>query len=336
MHIAIVGAGLAGLAAAWHLLQFPNVRVDIYDPAGPGGGASGMAAGLLHDRTGPKAKQPWEGGEGLAAAVRLIEAVSPFSSSPLVTSKGILRPALAPQQEALFQCALLEDNRLEWWSAQTAARANAPALPALYIPYGLSVAMPAYLEALGCACIALGARFFKQRISSLPTGYQVAIIAAGSATGSLVRLPQHTLLKGQILELEWPAGRPLPDYALSADCYIVPRPCRHTCLVGGTYERQFASVAPDAAEAERILRPKAAFLFPFLERAPLRGCQSGVRLAPPDKVTPLAGRLPGAGAYLFTGLGSKGLLYHAWLAELLAREVITGQPHLPAQAKSRL
>ncbi|HRD55095.1 MAG TPA: FAD-dependent oxidoreductase, partial [Parachlamydiaceae bacterium] len=50
MKIAIIGAGFAGLATAWHLLQHQDkipLEVTIFDSSGFGGGASGIAAGLL-------------------------------------------------------------------------------------------------------------------------------------------------------------------------------------------------------------------------------------------------------------------------------------------------
>ena len=49
---AVVGAGFAGIAAAWHLMQQGSqvgpTEVHLWDVAGLAGGASGAAAGLLH------------------------------------------------------------------------------------------------------------------------------------------------------------------------------------------------------------------------------------------------------------------------------------------------
>lgn len=44
-HVVVIGAGAIGLASAWRLAQ-RGVRVDVVDPD-PGGGASGVAAGML-------------------------------------------------------------------------------------------------------------------------------------------------------------------------------------------------------------------------------------------------------------------------------------------------
>lgn len=58
-HYAIVGAGLAGLATAYHLLSLQTgsgaVHVTVFDAVGVGAGGSGAAAGLLHAFT-PKGK----------------------------------------------------------------------------------------------------------------------------------------------------------------------------------------------------------------------------------------------------------------------------------------
>ena len=48
----MVGAGFAGIAAAWHLMKQSSrlgpTEIHLYDVAGLAGGASGAAAGLLH------------------------------------------------------------------------------------------------------------------------------------------------------------------------------------------------------------------------------------------------------------------------------------------------
>ena len=73
----MLGAGFAGLSAAWHLLkQSPkdsNIRVDIYDEAGIGGGASGVSGGLLHPYS-PKAKLLWRAADCWSESLNLLSA----------------------------------------------------------------------------------------------------------------------------------------------------------------------------------------------------------------------------------------------------------------------
>ena len=85
--IAIIGAGFAGVAAAWHVMNVISedgdadsrvinsrpVQLHLYDEKGIAGGASGVAAGLLHPYT-PRGKIIWRGTEGVAATIRLVNA----------------------------------------------------------------------------------------------------------------------------------------------------------------------------------------------------------------------------------------------------------------------
>lgn len=69
---AVVGGGFAGLATAYHLAASGS-DVTVYDPNEVGtGGASSVAAGLLHPLT-PRGKKIWKGEEGLFDAKELIE-----------------------------------------------------------------------------------------------------------------------------------------------------------------------------------------------------------------------------------------------------------------------
>ena len=95
--IAIIGAGFAGVAAAYHLMlrcaeglddspaaptatadalqtsRRRPVEVHLFDEKGIAGGASGVAAGLLHPYT-PRGKIIWRGVEGVAATLALVAA----------------------------------------------------------------------------------------------------------------------------------------------------------------------------------------------------------------------------------------------------------------------
>lgn len=80
-HCAVVGAGFAGLATAYHLAAFGS-DVTVFDPSEVGtSGASSVAAGLLHPLT-PRGKLIWKGEEGFVAAKQLIEVSlkAPFSA----------------------------------------------------------------------------------------------------------------------------------------------------------------------------------------------------------------------------------------------------------------
>ena len=62
--IAIIGAGLAGLAVAYHILnKNQNCTVTLFDQKGIAAGASGIAAGLLHPFVGARSKRNFEADE---------------------------------------------------------------------------------------------------------------------------------------------------------------------------------------------------------------------------------------------------------------------------------
>mmetsp|Transcript_25851 Transcript_25851/g.60867 ORF Transcript_25851/g.60867 Transcript_25851/m.60867 type:complete len:377 (-) Transcript_25851:2468-3598(-) len=101
--VAIIGGGLAGLSAAYHLLEkSPSTDITIVDRNDPGtGGASAVAGGLLHPLS-PKGKLAYKGFEGLAAANQLVEAASFFEDN-VVLRNNIYRIATTETQAVKFR-----------------------------------------------------------------------------------------------------------------------------------------------------------------------------------------------------------------------------------------
>src|SRR5690349_16483648 len=89
MKIAIIGAGLTGLSLAWHLID--NASVTLFDHKGIGGGASGIAAGLMHPYPGQQGMRSFLATEGLLATKNLLEVAQKKSASPLALKNGIIR-----------------------------------------------------------------------------------------------------------------------------------------------------------------------------------------------------------------------------------------------------
>lgn len=76
--VCVVGGGFAGVSLAFHVVEEANARgraidVTLVDAVGVAGGASGVAAGLLHPYT-PRGKVVWEGEAGVREAKRMIDA----------------------------------------------------------------------------------------------------------------------------------------------------------------------------------------------------------------------------------------------------------------------
>ncbi|KAL5839921.1 hypothetical protein ACOSQ4_012529 [Xanthoceras sorbifolium] len=178
LRYAVVGAGFAGLSVVWHLLKHCpkelHLRVDIYDEAGIGGGASGVSGGLLHPYS-PKVKLLWRGAECWKECLKLLniaEAALGSKESNLevgesdqtfsefvVRRRGILRPATNTKT-----LNLLNDNAQNCLSScrietmDTDAARNlvpdicVPLNTAFYMPDAVNIRPQRYLQGLFLAC----------------------------------------------------------------------------------------------------------------------------------------------------------------------------------------
>lgn len=335
MRIAILGAGFAGLATAWHLLNYTraSITIDLYDPIPIGEGVSGISSGLLHAYTGKRAFLSWEAKNAFKEVHNLLTVSSQAIKSSLVLSKGILRPAVTEQQISDFQRAGTSNPDVEWWSkSQCENSVPGLVLPenggGLYEKEGLTLDVPLYLEGLWQACALLGTQWLQRAISHSNEleGYDRILIALGSEIAGLLQhvpLPIE-LIKGQILELSWPSEvQPLPFSIVSAP-YLVMDKSNTFCLAGATYERQFKDRDPHPEEAWAQIVTKIIPFFPAIEKSRILGCRVGVRVSTKSHL-PIVGKLSDK-FWIFTGLGSKGLLYHAWLGMRLAHALLFDNP----------
>ncbi|GAQ81431.1 hypothetical protein KFL_000800100 [Klebsormidium nitens] len=222
---AIIGAGFAGVAVTWHLLQHATsaspICIDLFDEVGIAGGASGVAGGLLHAFSN-KGTSLWMGQEGYAATLRLLEAAeraqgeAPTAEESLIARrKGILRPAveqrLADNYKKHAESAPpIDDSHVVGGRAAIVngetARKLVPGLAepvgdtALFLPRGITINPTRYLEGLWRACEQQAgdrgpgrprATLHKQKVDSLAglsqAGYTAVVICSGAAA---VRFPE--------------------------------------------------------------------------------------------------------------------------------------------------
>lgn len=283
MKIAVVGAGYAGLAVAWHLLQ-KNVDVTVFDG---GLGASHVSTGLLHPCPGKKAIPTWRAGEGMEAAIKLLEIAS--SERPVFVRNGILRIAATDEQ------------RKEFGGDQ------------LWIPEGITVYSRLYLEGLKKAC--RKAKFETRWVQNLQEldGFDAVILTTGAETSQLIDLPLKKTI-GQCLICRW--TEPLSMSLLSSG-HITPTEDPELCLVGSTYEH---TDKPDPKKALELL-DKAALFYSPAKDFKIVEIRSGVRVAPKLGYRPIVAQV-NPKTWVFTGLGSRGLIYHALLANELSLRLV--------------
>jgi glycine/D-amino acid oxidase-like deaminating enzyme len=321
MKVAILGAGFSGLAATWHLLKKTSCQVTLFDPVAIGGGTSGIAAGLMHPYAGAHAKRNWLGLEGCAATMELLQVATDALGAPVASYSGLLRMAFTAAQQADYALCANRYCDVAWWKEEDCLAKIPAVAPAagLWIPTAVTVYSSLYLQGLWRACQQLGACLEQKAISTLEElhGFDKIIVAMGAATCSLPEL-RHlpiTPVKGQILDLLWPTtAAPLPC-ALNSHAYLAMNREGFSCLAGATFEKEFSSASPEVDVAMREILPKAIALVPELAKASVLACRAGIRASTPDH-RPIVLRL-NPRCWVLTGMGSKGLLYHALLAKQL-------------------
>lgn len=322
MKIAVIGAGFSGLALAWELSNRHSVTLFDSNPIGQS--TSGLSAGLLHPFTGVHAKLAKDGWEGFFATFELLKVAEKSLGYSPYEATGILRSALLPGQEESFKaCANHYPQEVQWLEANESAHfipgiAN---VPGIFIKKGMTIYSHEYLQGLWLACQDREVSLCQQNIHSLKElkDYDKIVIAAGAGCSTLKELSEVPLYytKGQILEMEWPQSLlPLP-FAINSHIYCVMLPNKESCLVGSTYEKQFFSPLPDLEKAKKELLPKLEVLYPPLLKAHILRCKAGIRVSTPQRSPTL--KKIGVNAYLLTGMGSKGLLYHALYAKRLSQ-----------------
>lgn len=333
MRIAVLGAGYAGLSVTWHLLLYTQgaATVDLFDPFPIGEGVSGMASGLLHSFTGKRAVKPVFADQGINATHRLITEASKALGVPLVQSSGILRPAIDNEQAEYFRQRATEfPHEAEWWEKArcemtVSGMSIREGLGGLFIKTGVTINNPLYLSGLWDACASLGTQFYDELIENLSdiSEFYDHIIVTPGANADLLPELQHLPLskvKGQLIELAWPADIPMPKFSINSKKYMVLNAERHTCIVGSTFEHNQPDSKPDEKLAYDEIMPPIIELFPALKQAEILNYYAGMRTSSTTHL-PLISKIR-EGLWFLGGLGAKGLLYHGLTGDMLAQAVI--------------
>jgi glycine/D-amino acid oxidase-like deaminating enzyme len=311
MKIAIVGAGLAGLAASWNLLK--HHQITLFDAKGIGGGASGIAAGLVHPYAGEQAKRSPDSSEALKDTLELLNAASNALGKKVYQADGMLRLALNEQQKKDFFACAEKHPDVHWLDP-----CPPYPCPAIFIESAILVDCPQYLQGLYLACQAKGLHYIQQKIHTLQelSAFDLILLTTGAELlPELSHLPLSQV-KGQVLRLKWPGGLIKPIHPLNSKAYLIMQE-NNTCLLGSTFEHTFTHPLPDPAAAKKDLLPKIAPLYPDLNE--VLECRSALRASTPAR-KPLIQKVSPK-CWIYAGLGSKGLLYHAYYAKKLAKDL---------------
>jgi len=350
-NVAIVGGGLAGLSTAYHLLDKlgGNVQITIMDKAEPGeGGASAVAGGLLHPFS-PKGKLVHLGLQGLETTNRLIHAAQAHRPDCIIEDH-LYRVAMTENNiDQLKATANLHPQFAKWLDPHEIEDCcGTKCHGGLMLSKGCKVVhVPSYLKGLWSACQEISKEEIQWSLD-VPTisnnsdwidrlsDFDTVVFSAGSGLfqesilGEEVKLPIQ-LVRGQSAIVSLNAShveKKHGNQAILCGKYIAPMPEENVVMIGATHEYEATPLDYDGVLEE--LRHHSYELAPWVwHDGSIEKITCGYRV---QSKRGKYGRMPIIGkyeechvhgnAYIFTGLSSRGLIYHGMYGDFLSSAII--------------
>ena len=361
----VVGAGVIGLSVAWRAAQ-EGLRVRVLERGRAGGGASGVAAGMLA----PVGEVRWGEDELLALALRSHAAWPAFAAGlAAVTGRapghrqvGALHVALDRDEAAELRRRheLMREHGLdaEWLGSRECRRLEPGLAPgvvggvharheAAVDPRELTASLLEACRRAGVdvreGCEASAALLRDERLAGVRSAdgeehrAERTVLAAGAWSAAEwlppEARPRVRPVKGQILTLRASAGSPPCERIVASErFYAVPR-ADGTLVVGATVEEAGFDTRVTAGAVHELLRESSRAL-PDVAELELVEVQAGLRPGSPDNA-PLIGRAAIAGLVLATGHFRNGVLLAPVTAELVLAELRTQASRRQPEALAR-
>lgn len=324
--IIVAGGGLAGVCSALWLSENSHVLLL----SGPQPAASSIAAGLVNPFAGLRARPVWNASKALADFELLMARTG---ASQFYSPSGILRPAADSLQAKHYEFAAINHPDDCTWLATATAREHYPQVSSdhgMLLTTGGSVDIKNLLasairtlETAGCSIRrdvtidswgATRDEAFVLMKSGERLQARTIILALGYGYhrfGPLGQLNLHAV-KGQVIQTTIPEGLRL-SHPVCGQGYVVPGSSLLT--LGTTYERGFSHPNPTDQATHAILRLTSKMI-PAICNGTVVGKAAAVRVGVPGTRLPMVGPI-GKRTWVFTGLGSKGLLFASHIARRL-------------------
>lgn len=314
MKIAVVGAGLSGLAFCWHYQKAnPTHKLTLFDPKEIPLRTSSLA-NLLYPFAGMRAKLNWRGFEALKESEALLNEVSIFCKKPIYKKTALLKiPSNSKERDAFYLAA--QKHSSLFWKEETPLNK-----PGLFFDPIIQVDGVQYLEALFNSCSSMNVKYQKEAFTKEhEKHFDLTIICKGyDAHDNFTK--EISYLKGQALILKWPSHDfKLPHCLIFEGLHLIPSIDSKSLYVGNTFERSYESFDPCLKSAKNLLWQKLLSLYPKMNENLIIEVKAGVRLTAPNRL-PKIGKIHEK-KWIFTALGSKGLLYHSYLAKILTKAI---------------
>jgi tRNA 5-methylaminomethyl-2-thiouridine biosynthesis bifunctional protein len=333
--VAVIGAGIAGAAMA-RALHVGGAQVEVFDPGGPGHGASGNPAALVTPRL--------DAGLGPLASLfaqALGRATALYSELPgAVLDRGVMQLARQPKDPARF-AAIAASDIFEAGALETAQASEVLRWTGESDRQGLAQHGALVVHPLAILSAWLGEVRTEAVLSACPSGPgwtvrgvddeslwegDAVVVCAGPGTVDLVGDAPLQPVRGQIS-----LAPGLEARATAWGGYVAQSP--EGLVFGATHDRDDAATDLRSSDHGRNLATLAEALPDLAAQAAATSLsgRAAVRAVTPDRL-PLAGsRGAGqAGIYLLTGLGSRGFCLAPLLAEHVAAQILGAPSPLPA------
>jgi glycine oxidase len=353
--VAVIGAGVIGLAIAWRLAQ-RGAKVTVFDKGAAGSGASHAAAGMLAAHLEAEPRE-----ENLVALNRASQNLWPGFAAELEAASGM---AVDLRTEGTLLLALTGDDQsrlkhvlafqkslglpLEWLTTAEVRRREPHLTPtisgAIFSPQDHQVDNRAVAAALRAAALKAGATLRENapverivisdnRVTGVGIGSEtvaadVVILAAGAWSRAIAGLPAASLppvrpVKGQMLALQMDPQAPLLTHVVWAPgAYLVPRRDGRL-LIGATVEEK--GFDPHLTAGGQLALLEATWrALPGIEELPIHEMWVGFRPGSRDDA-PIIGEGSVPGLVYATGHYRNGILLTPITAEAIAALVMDGE-----------
>lgn len=347
----ILGAGIAGLSLADALAEH-DLGSIVVEKNTAGSGASGTPGGLVNPATGRRAKKTWKAEQCYEAIAANLEKVQSHSDTPFFWNNGLLRPALmekmARKMKDQHETTTWPDGWCQWKTKDEIQEIH-PGITCvgggLWLPIGLTVDIGSYiktyahyLEDSGIKITCGGSPYpiseddywiIELEKMTIKADHLVFATGHAIATSPFWDWIPLELIKGQVAQFKKERSALSFSHSISSLGYIANLDEEDTFIQGSTYEHDYTHLNPDA-DGEAYLRKRMRRTLPQLEEQSKRIDQwAGVRISTPNYM-PILGLHPAySNLHLFSGLGSKGLLYGKFLAQHYANHLTNSTPLYP-------
>ncbi len=311
MKIAVVGAGLAGLALAYHLKQInQDFDISLFDTPSLKK-ASDIESGLVHPLVSDGSRFCFEGKKALQSTLRLIDAVEKFSGKTVSLKEPIVKLAWTNREKQNLSLLARKHEGLCYDSTNKK-------FGQLFISCARTIFVKDYLFFLKSLCLNLGVNFIEKVVtpSELESSYDLVILAMGANVVNYPEITQNLplqVLKGQTLKVK--IQRQLP-YSTISKGYIAKTKNPNEYFLGSTYERFFDTDQEDIELAKRQILIKLSNILET-DQVDVLSCFSAVRVCNKQRHLPIISQIAEK-TVVVTALGSRGILYHSFIAEQIA------------------